>query len=527
MKKARSIILLVVMLATVFLAGGCGGVETTAPTQPSSTTAPGKTDPPETTAEPEETVEITAIWWSNGGVVSDEGMTKVNEALEEITVPLINVKVNLEIWDVGTYVSQAATVVANNEDVDLMITFPAAAGHFTPMTAQKMLLPLDDLLETYAPETLQVIPEGWWSAVSQDGKVYGVPIYFNKANNLYLVYDAAMADAVGFAEGDVKSLDDIYEMLVAVKAKFPEVIPVTGDNLTLDFTYPGFDLIGNSVYDVLGETSAVAAGVKINADGTSDYKVFSRYEDENFKTMVAMLRKWYNEGLIDRDAQNYEGRGKNLDGTVFCFTEPGPYSSLVMKMFNYNNEARYVQLGEGFLGTGALRQMTVALPVSCDEPEAAAKFLNLLYTNEDVINLVNFGVEGEHYVVAENGQLDYPEGMSRQTTNYYPNAYNYVGNYFLNKTWVGTDPQLNVIEEQALATVKVSPLLGMTFDVGPIGDIHSQLSALAHDEYGPALFTGAAPDGWYEEFIAKMKTAGLDEYMAELQRQIDDWLAKQ
>ncbi len=43
MKKALSIILLVVMLATVFLAGGCGGVETTAPTQPSSTTAPGKT----------------------------------------------------------------------------------------------------------------------------------------------------------------------------------------------------------------------------------------------------------------------------------------------------------------------------------------------------------------------------------------------------------------------------------------------------------------------------------------------------
>ncbi len=52
----------------------------------------------------------------------------------------------------------------------------------------------------------------------------------------------------------------------------------------------------------------MAAGV--SADGTSDYKVFSRYEDENFKTMVAMLRKWYNEGLIDRDAQNYEGEAK-------------------------------------------------------------------------------------------------------------------------------------------------------------------------------------------------------------------------
>ncbi len=178
-------------------------------------------------------------------------MTKVNEALEEITVPLINVKV--QSGNLGRRHLRLTGRHRHRQQRRRRPDDHLPGGrrlHFTPMTAQKMLLPLDDLLETYAPETLQVIPEGWWSAVSQDGKVYGVPIYFNKANNLYLVYDAAMADAVGFAEGDVKSLDDIYEMLVAVKAKFPEVIPVTGDNLTLDFTYPGFDLIGNSVYDI-------------------------------------------------------------------------------------------------------------------------------------------------------------------------------------------------------------------------------------------------------------------------------------
>lgn len=526
MKKALSIILLISMLATVFLVGGCGGVETTPTPTTSGTTGTGTTAAP-TTTEPEETAEINVIWWSNGGIVTEEGMAKVNEALNEITIPLINVKVNLDIWDVGTYVGTAATVIANREDVDLMITFPAAAAHFNPMTAQGMLLPLNDLLETYASETLELIPDEWWAATTRNGEIYGVPVYFNKANNLYFVYDADMADEVGFAEGDVKTLEDIHALLLAVKAKFPNVIPLTGDNRTLDFTYPGFDLIEGMNYDTAGESTAVAAGVWVKPDGTSDNQVFSRYESEGFVAMTNMLRTWYNEGLIDRDAQTHRGKGKNLDGTVFSFTLPGPYSSLMTNLNNYTNDSRYVQLAEGDLRTGALMQMTTAIPVSCDEPEAAAKFLNLMYTNADVVNLVNFGVEGDHYTVAANGQFQFPEGVTRQTTEYYPNAFNYVGNFFLNKTWVGQDPQLNQIELEILQGVKVSPILGFSFNTAPVSDIYAQLSTIANDEYGPALYTGAAPAGWYEEFIAKMKAAGLEQYMAELQNQLDAWLAAQ
>ena len=39
------------------------------------------------------------------------------------------------------------------------------------------------------------------------------------------------------------------------------------------------------------------------------------------------------------------------------------------------------------------------------------------------------------------------------------------------------------------------------------------------------LFTGAAPDGYQDEFIEKLYSVGLQEYLDEAQRQLDEWLA--
>ena len=36
-----------------------------------------------------------------------------------------------------------------------------------------------------------------------------------------------------------------------------------------------------------------------------------------------------------------------------------------------------------------------------------------------------------------------------------------------------------------------------------------------------------SPDGYYEEFIQKMYAAGLEEYLAEVNRQIQAWMAEQ
>ena len=151
--------------------------------------------------------------------------------------------------------------------------------------------------------------------------------------------------------------------------------------------------------------------------------------------------------------------------------------------------------------------------------------MNMLYTNADIYNLICYGVEGEHYNLDANGQMVFPEGMDATTSPYYPNCYNFVGNTILGNTWVGTDPNTPAMEEAAILTSISSPLLGFVFDKTPVADQFARIGTIAHDEYGPFVFTGAASDAQYEEFIDKLYENGLAEVMAEIQRQIDAWVA--
>ena len=73
---------------------------------------------------------------------------------------------------------------------------------------------------------------------------------------------------------------------------------------------------------------------------------------------------------------------------------------------------------------------------TCSNPEAAAKVLNMMFTNETVLNYIIFGVEGIDYVkgdVVDGIQtIKYPEGYDMSSVPY-TEAYScgIVGNQFM------------------------------------------------------------------------------------------------
>jgi len=129
-------------------------------------------------------------------------------------------------------------------------------------------------------------------------------------------------------------------------------------------------------------------------------------------------------------------------------------------------------------------------------------------------------------IIIEDGTIDFPEGVSQETAEYYPGFVDYLGNHFLAYVFKGIDPTIRQRSyEFVINEASTSPLLGFKFDTTPVSDIYAQLSYICHDEYGPMLFTGAAPEGYQEEFIEKLYSVGLQEYLDEAQRQLDEWLA--
>ena len=153
--------------------------------------------------------------------------------------------------------------------------------------------------------------------------------------------------------------------------------------------------------------------------------------------------------------------------------------------------------------------------------------MNLMYTDERIVNLLNYGIEGKHYEVKEDGTIGFPEGVTAENSGYYMGGLTaLIGNGFLAKPWEGANPNTQELAKAEMNNAEYSPLMGFALDTAALGDIYTALCPIANQEYGPALFCGSAPDGYYDEFIQKMKDAGLDEYLDMVNEQIQAWAAE-
>lgn len=538
MKKKMVAILLTASLAASVLAG-CGNAEEEGAeaSQNETQREESESGQEETVEEPgtgsdeegeEDLAEITVSFWSLGSVPQEVDL--VEEAINEITEPEIGVSVNLNIMDVGSYIPNGAMAngVANGEDFDLVCTAAALSGHYSVMMSNGMLLPMTDLLEEYAPELLDTVSEDFLGATTKNGEIYAVPSYSNKIKNMYWLCRNEVLEKAGIDISTVTDVEALEEALVKIKESCPEYIPLGGASTSIQIHYPGYDVFSGkkqAAWDALGDGTAVAAAVYYDDETLT---AVSQYETEGCKKSYEMVKKWYDMGLIDKDIATDNASSDPLldkENIASAFAV-GQFDVVATKCLASNSQS--VEFAEAVIDTSVMQQFTWAIPVSCDEPEAAAKFLNMLYTDERIVNLVDFGIEGKHWERKEDGTIGFPEGITAESSGYYlGNMTAIVGNGFLAYPWEGADPNSAAMGKEEMDNATYSPLLGFCLDTEALGDIYAGLCTIAHTEYGPALGTGSAPDGYYEEFIDKMYATGLKEYLEKVNEQIQVWLAEQ
>lgn len=98
-------------------------------------------------------------------------------------------------------------------------------------------------------------------------------------------------------------------------------------------------------------------------------------------------------------------------------------------------------------------------------PEAALKFLNLTYTDKDIVNLLIYGIEGRDYIMNDDGTVSYPEGEDSTTVPYTAQlSCGTLGNFFIMYPTAGTDPASLEWEQKQNEEAKTSPAMGFTFD---------------------------------------------------------------
>jgi len=521
------------MLVLAFAFTGCGTTEpdvtvvTPGVAPATATPAPGAqaAPAPEVFVYPD---LVHVALWAPGGVPAQSEMDFVLEHLNAITIPEFNIEVNFRLFDVATYRDTMAPMIAAGEDICLINTFPAGAAHFNNLAAQGMLIPLDDLLPMYGQDILDIAVPERWEATTRDGQILAVPRFIHVASDMNVMFVREWFEETGYSPEDIRTMDDVDRVVRAFHANHPDLLAFSSDTRALDFAHPaGFGLMYGVYFDNLGNTSGVSTIVEFTADGQTDWRVVNRYTTQEFQSMRELFRRWYVDGLVDRDAPLVVGRGFPLianDRVFAAVSAADPMGQAIRNTQTIHPDPIVITLKPGVEKTGSILGQTYAIPVSASNPAASMRLLNAMYSDPRVANLMAFGVEGYHYIMNADGQMEFPPGMTMADSPFHPNNSRLFPNVTLMQTWAGTDPALVAQEPDLIRNAVRSPLMGFSIDAsGVVGDILAQIDIIARDEFNPFIMTGAASDAIYYEFIDRLYDAGLETLIEEVQRQLDEW----
>ncbi|MBR2782504.1 MAG: ABC transporter substrate-binding protein [Oscillospiraceae bacterium] len=440
----------------------------------------------------------------------------VEAAINDILGPKLGINVDILFGDFGSYSTNLNLAISSNEEVDVAMLFLRAPANFASMYANKQLSDMTDVMNRYAPETLELLAP-YLGATTFHGSVFGLPAYRIYATNPYVVFRADVLEQLGLEDraracSSWSELISIWETIQTESGLYA----TTGGAITSSQNYT----LGK---DAWSETTLVDVPDALGLVMVKDNNAESLFGWEGYINDCKSFAEWNEKGLIYPDAILTDSLPDELisNNVVASYITSSETGIEATKEGNLGLDLTCVKICDGMIKGSNLSSWGVCIPVTCEYPEKAAAFINELYTNPDIINLIAWGVEGTDYVV-KNGEACFPDDMTNAT--YHERDF-LLGNQFLVYPWEGQGAnfrELTLAENQA---APISKYLSFTFDSEGLNTIQGNLSAVV-DQYQKDFRGGYYTDEKYEEFSAKFKTAGIDEYVAAVQTQLDAWLAE-
>ena len=520
-RKLLSLLLVSAMAVSVL---GCGN-------DPAGTEVAGTDNGTEVAAETElDYVELN--WYVNEQEMPDHAM--VQAAMDEYFLEKLNCKVNLITIDNGTYTETMPTKIMSGDDIDMF----AIAGNLdlTALAKAGAMYPMDELLDTYAPGTKALFKDEVWESIKKDGQIYTVPSLKDNCYIIGMTFNDTMAQALGIEYenleyatfGDAGVEEFLEDAMAKRDAMFPEYAgkPILNDSRAafIPFFFKAERLAAKTALAVTN-----IKGYEVDPTKGPD-EVYNLYETEAFREFALKMQRWTEKGII-----------RHWDDTTNYFADP---CILVRSGWGYTyvGEHQYspdfvtkIKVLDGvwadqssFGGSG------VAIGGNCADPERAMMVIELMNTDPYIATLFRFGIEGEHWVYNAEGKKELTEKNSDSTNRSW---FYWYGPNFGNLTIVeapeslsGPDNIMLTRMEEYNSNAILSTHLSCVIDTTNFqNELAACNSVIAEYQYliKGSLESADAVNKAVDEFVAKLKANGADKIVAEVQAQIDAWVAAQ
>jgi len=495
-KKLRA--MLVLPLAFSIVAAGCAGGSPNAGEAKKGAPADG-----------EKPYEITLMYMGN----ESADTKRVSEAMSQITKRKINATVKLQPIGAGAWAQQTNLALTSQEKIDVFMA--SSVYGFSTQVSAGHFLPLDDLLAKHGSDITKLLDPSYLRAGKVGGKQYAIPTNKDMATQGGIIMRKDMADKYKIDVSSIKTIQDLDAVFATIKKNEPQLTPIA----TATATTPVDILSG---YDALVDK----LGVLPNYD--NGLKVENAYERPEYAELLKTMRKWYEAGYFSRDTATSTEQPHDVvkANKAFAFFNVMKVGSAESQSLRTGMPMLAVPLTDAVSTTSHVTNFMHAIPRGSQNPEKAMMLLNLLYSDKELVNLLNWGIEGTHYAKKSDNVIDYPPGVDMKTVGYNTGNISYMfGNQFLNYTWPNQLPDIWQQTDQFNKKARKSVALGFTFDATPVktevGAVNNVLQ-----QYKAGLETGTLdPEKTLPTFIARLKTAGIDKIVAEKQTQLDRWKA--
>jgi putative aldouronate transport system substrate-binding protein len=516
MRRASKIMcLLIVMLFTVsIMLTGCGsaskntttGSETSVVTETTAGTQNAESTAVKSTAlDTSKAVDLSMYLIGAPAKEYDLVLTELNKK----TKVDLNASVAVSWIGWGDFATKYPLVLASGEPIDLI--YASTWLNYYTQAQKGAFKAIEDLAPVYAPLSYKETTPDFLKQATVNGHLYALPpTFYQNAMMGYIVRGDLMKK---YGMTSINSIDDYGKYLDAVvkndKNLDPTGFMATSDGLTKYYVST------LNLYDIL-QTQFSPFYVDLKDPNSKIVNFLDRPEMPAF---YAKMKDWSNKGYWPKSVLSNKDEFMLRDGKAASRLHNfDSWRSLYIEHPEY--DVQYYP-GWAYSFKTAAMQDGMAVPASAQNPERGLMLLEKLRQDQSYYNLLTYGIEGRHYEITADNML-----KPLNTDAFAPEGYCSWGFKSLKfyKDPVGSPPTLAAVKEKLASMVIENKYLLFTPNIEPIKNENAAIINVMQQYEIPLRLGYVDPVKGLATLREKLKAAGIDKVITELQKQVDEYL---
>lgn len=499
----KRLVALLLALVMVFALVACGSTNNSKDGNNETTAETGGNKSPEDNGGETSDVPVIKYMVLAGGNGKDMIEEALNKRLDELEAGY-HVSLIVYGWDnYAEKVGLSARGAAADEEIFDLATTASWLGPYVTLVNEETLLDLTPYLDAQ-PELKESLSESSLKGATINGGIYGIQTIIDGTPMArdYYGWNVAELEKIGMTTEDVKDIDTIEGLepiLKAYKEKFPEKYPLRG-----------------------GDGLAFRRINLITTKPDGSYEINNVYEQDWLKEKFEVTAKYLEAGYLHPEAgydQASEAQKPADQWLVFkAEGEPGAGSTWTEQNETpvYMTPAAEDTVVYGNIVQGKL----TSVYRHTKYPEQAVDFIAKAKFDEQIQNILAWGIEGETYTI-ENGKAVWIEGQE-------------IWNPWQNQ-W-SNDVRIPSVEGEAVDSPEMQELIKRhnaplipAVDLGflPSTELQEKMDQIgaATTDHMKDVQNGRFAS--YEIMLKEAKDAGIDEVVEELKAEFEAWKAEQ